>query len=89
MTHAELANTITDRLNGKSKPTTRHAHSVPHADMVAIASALYTLTALYTNSGRFDALASYDARAVLWDLMNEYNLDESEIENHPIAKSCK
>ena len=88
MTHAELAQKIKDSLNGKKRPDVR-IHSVRHENMMEIAAALNALTTLYTLSGKFDALKSFDARAILWDVINEYNLDPTEVDNHPISMSVK
>ena len=88
MTHAELANKIADSLNGKKRPEVR-IHSVRHEDMMEIAAALNALTTLYTLTGQYDPITSFDARAVLWDVINEYNLDPAEVNEHPISKSVR
>ena len=87
MTHAELANTITDRMIRKHeirKMTTR-IHDVRHEDMVTICAALEVLTTLYKESGNYDSIRSFDARTTLWDLMNEYNVSADEIKAHEMT----
>ena len=88
MTHQELSNKIAASLNGKKRPAVR-IHEVRHEDMLEIAAAINALTTLYSLSGNYCPLKSFDARAVLWDVINEYNLDPSEVDNHPISKSVK
>jgi hypothetical protein len=88
MTHAELANTITDRMIRKHevrKMTTR-IHDVRHENMVEICAALEVLTQLYQESPNYDACKSLDARAILWDLMSEYDVSNDEVSNHELCQ---
>ena len=88
MTNQELSNKIAARLNGKKRPAVR-IHDVRHEDMIEIAAAINALTTLYSLSGNYCPLKSFDARAVLWDIINEYNLDIDEVATHPISKSVQ
>ena len=88
MTHAELANTITDQMirNHEVRKITTRIHDVRHEDMVEICAALEVLTQLYQESPRYDAYKSLDARSILWDLMNEYNVSANEVSNHKLCQ---
>jgi hypothetical protein len=88
MTHAELANTITDRLireHQLRKDMTR-IHDVRHEDIVEILSAMEALIQLYKESGSYDADKSFNARMVQADAMNEYNVSQDEIDEHELCK---
>ena len=88
MTHAQLANTITDRMirNHEIRKMTTRIHTVRHEHMVEICAALEVLTQLYQECPKYDALKSLDARSVLWDMMNEYNVSNDEVSNHELCQ---
>jgi hypothetical protein len=44
------------------------------------------LTQLYQESPHYDACKSLNARAILWDLMSEYNVSNDEVSNHELCQ---
>ena len=80
MTHAELANTITDRMIQKNELRKhRPVHDIRRDDIIHICAAFQKVIDLYKDSGSYDANASFDARSVLLDTMNEFDVTDEEI----------
>ena len=85
MTHAELANTITDRMIQKNEIRKHRAvQDIRRDDIVAICAGFQKVINLYQESGSYDANKSFDARMILWDTMNDYDVTDCEIMNHEI-----
>jgi len=85
MTHAELANTITDRMIQKNEIRKHRAvQDIRRDDIVSICAGFQKIINLYQESNSYDAIKSFEARAILWDAMNDYDVTDSEIMKHEI-----
>lgn len=85
MTHAELSQYITDRMTQKLQiHKMRPVQDVLRSDLVDICAAMEFVIRLYQDSGSYDAAKSLDARVILWDMMSDYCITDSEIEKHEL-----
>jgi hypothetical protein len=85
MTYAELDNLTTDRMIQKIQLRKHRAvQDIRRDDIVAICAGFQKVIDLYRESGSYNDHKSFDARMILWDAMNDYDVTDSEIMKHEI-----
>ena len=64
----------------------RSVQDVRRDDIVSICAGFQKIINLYQESNSYDPIKSFEARAILWDAMNNYDVTDDEVENHEIFK---
>jgi hypothetical protein len=87
MTYEKLSAIITDRMIQKNEIRKhRSVQDVRRDDIVSICAGFQKIINLYQESNSYDPIKSFEARAILWDAMNNYDVTDDEVENHEIFK---